>query len=97
MRQGFARANNRNGGESGRAEAGELADAGESWLHCRRCHGDGRAAHQVGGTLARVGWGAVIRSAKQTLNEGKFDDFATAAPHPDLMSFFRDDMKKRPS
>ena len=51
----------------------------------------------VGGTLARVGWGAVIRSAKQMLNEGKFDDFATAAPHPDLMAFFRDDMKKRPS
>ncbi len=50
----------------------------------------------VGGTLARVGWGAVIHSAKQMLNEGKFDDFATAAPHPDLMAFFRDDMKKRP-
>ena len=51
----------------------------------------------VGGTLARVAWGAVIRSAKQMLDEGKFDDFATAAPHPDLMTFFRDDMKKRPS
>ncbi len=51
----------------------------------------------VGGTLARVGWGAVIRSAKQMLDDGKFDDFATAAPHPDLMSFFRDDMKKRSS
>ena len=50
----------------------------------------------VGGTLARVGWGAVIHSAKQMLNEGKFGDFATAAPHPDLMAFFRDDMKKRP-
>jgi len=51
----------------------------------------------VGGTLARVAWGAVIRSAKQMLDEGRFDDFATAAPHPDLMAFFRDDMKKRPS
>lgn len=49
----------------------------------------------VGGTLARIGWGAVIHAAKQMLNDGRFDDFAMAAPHPELMTFFRDDMKKR--
>jgi len=50
----------------------------------------------VGGTLARVGWGAVIKSAKQIMNEGRFDSFADTAPHPDLNAFFRDDMAKRP-
>jgi 2-methylisocitrate lyase-like PEP mutase family enzyme len=49
----------------------------------------------VGGTLARVAWGAMIRSAKQILNEGKFDSFADIVPHPELNVFFRDDMKKR--
>ena len=50
----------------------------------------------VGGTLARVAWGAVIKSAKQIMDEGRFDSFADAAPHPDLNAFFRDDMAKRP-
>jgi 2-methylisocitrate lyase-like PEP mutase family enzyme len=49
----------------------------------------------VGGTLARVAWGALMRSAKQMLNDGKFDTFAEAAPHPELMGLFREDMKKR--
>ena len=48
----------------------------------------------TGGTLARVAWGAVIRSATQMLNEGKFDTFADVAPHPTLNNFFREDMKK---
>jgi 2-methylisocitrate lyase-like PEP mutase family enzyme len=50
----------------------------------------------VGGTLARVGWGAVIKSAKQIMGEGRFDTFADTAPHPELHAFFRDDMGKRP-
>ncbi len=49
----------------------------------------------VGGTLARVAWGAMIRSAKQIMTEGKFDTFADAVPHPELNGFFRDDMKRR--
>jgi 2-methylisocitrate lyase-like PEP mutase family enzyme len=49
----------------------------------------------TGGTLARVGWGAVMRSAKQMLNDGRFDLFAEAAPHVELNSFLRDDAKKR--
>jgi 2-methylisocitrate lyase-like PEP mutase family enzyme len=50
----------------------------------------------VGGTLARVGWGAMIRSAKQIMSEGRFDSFADVVPHPELNGFFRDDMGKRP-
>jgi len=50
----------------------------------------------VGGTLARVGWGAVIKSAKQIMGEGRFDTFADTAPHSELNAFFRDDMGKRP-
>jgi 2-methylisocitrate lyase-like PEP mutase family enzyme len=49
----------------------------------------------VGGTLARVIWGALLKSAKQIMSEGKFDSFADAAPHPDVNGFFRDDMRKR--
>jgi len=49
----------------------------------------------VGGTLARVAWGALARSAKQMLNDGKFDTFADAFPHLEINAFFREDMKKR--
>jgi 2-methylisocitrate lyase-like PEP mutase family enzyme len=49
----------------------------------------------VGGTLARVAWGALIKSAKQIMSEGRFDAFADAAPHPELNGFFREDMAKR--
>jgi 2-methylisocitrate lyase-like PEP mutase family enzyme len=49
----------------------------------------------VGGTLARVAWGAVMRAAKQIANEGRFDAFAEAASHPETNGFFRDDMKAR--
>jgi hypothetical protein len=36
-----------------------------------------------------------MRSAKQIMNEGRFDSFAEAAPHPDINGFFRDDMANR--
>ena len=49
----------------------------------------------VGSALARVGWGAMIRSAKQMIDDGRFDSFADAAPHPELNAFFRADAKKR--
>ena len=49
----------------------------------------------VGGTLARVAWGALIRSAKQMLTEGRFDSFGEAVPHPELNGFFRADMQRR--
>jgi len=49
----------------------------------------------VGGTLARVAWGAFIRAAKQIASEGRFDTFADAVPHAELNGFLRDDMKTR--
>jgi 2-methylisocitrate lyase-like PEP mutase family enzyme len=49
----------------------------------------------LGGTIARVAWGAFIRSAKQIMTEGKFDSFAEAVPHAELNTFFRDDIKTR--
>jgi len=49
----------------------------------------------TGGTLARVGWGAVMRSARQMLDEGRFDLFAQAAPHAELNGLLREDARKR--
>jgi 2-methylisocitrate lyase-like PEP mutase family enzyme len=49
----------------------------------------------VGSALARVGWGAVIRAAKQIAGDGSFDAFADAAPHADLNGFFREAVKQR--
>jgi 2-methylisocitrate lyase-like PEP mutase family enzyme len=50
----------------------------------------------TGGTLARVGWGAVMRSAQQIMTEGKFGTFTSAASNADVNTLLRDDMKKRP-
>ncbi len=50
----------------------------------------------VGGTLARVAWGAFMRAAREIAGEGRFRAFADAAPHPQLNGFFREDMKQRP-
>jgi 2-methylisocitrate lyase-like PEP mutase family enzyme len=49
----------------------------------------------VGGTLARVAWGAFIRAAKAIASDGRFDAFKDAAPHAEINGFFRDDMKAR--
>jgi 2-methylisocitrate lyase-like PEP mutase family enzyme len=49
----------------------------------------------VGGTLARVAWGAFIHAAKTIASEGRFDAFKDAAPHAEINGFFRDDMKTR--
>jgi 2-methylisocitrate lyase-like PEP mutase family enzyme len=49
----------------------------------------------LGGGLARVAYGAMIKAAKQILSEGSFTAFADAVPHPEINGFFRDDMKKR--
>jgi 2-methylisocitrate lyase-like PEP mutase family enzyme len=43
----------------------------------------------VGGTLARVAWGAFGRAATQLARSGRFDDFAAAMPHAELQEFFR--------
>lgn len=43
----------------------------------------------VGGALARVAWGGLIRAAKQLAEHGTFDGFVDAAPHTELQRFFR--------
>jgi 2-methylisocitrate lyase-like PEP mutase family enzyme len=49
----------------------------------------------VGGSLTRAAWGGFLRAARQLASEGRFDAFADAAPHPELNTFFRDDLKRR--
>ena len=49
----------------------------------------------VGGTLARVAWGAFIRTAKTIASEGRFDAFKDAVPHAEINDFLRDDMTAR--
>ena len=49
----------------------------------------------LGGTLARVAWGAFIRAAKTIASEGRFDAFKDAVPHAEINGFLRDDMTAR--
>ena len=49
----------------------------------------------VGGTLARVAWGAFISAAKTIASEGRFDAFKDAVPHAEINGFLRDDMTAR--
>lgn len=41
----------------------------------------------VGGALARAAWGAVMRSAREMLEKGTFEEFAAATKHKDFASF----------
>jgi 2-methylisocitrate lyase-like PEP mutase family enzyme len=50
----------------------------------------------TGSSLARVAWGALMRSSREILEEGRFDAFAGAAPFAEINKFFRDDFPKRP-
>jgi 2-methylisocitrate lyase-like PEP mutase family enzyme len=50
----------------------------------------------VGSTLARVAWGALMRSAREIAEQGQFDSFAGAVPFADINNFFRDDLPRRP-
>ena len=43
----------------------------------------------VGGGLARAAWGGFIRAARTLAEQGRFDDFADAAPGNELNAFFR--------
>jgi 2-methylisocitrate lyase-like PEP mutase family enzyme len=49
----------------------------------------------LGGTLARVGWTAVARAARDIAAAGKFDSLAGTMANAELNDFFRQDMKKR--
>jgi 2-methylisocitrate lyase-like PEP mutase family enzyme len=51
----------------------------------------------VGGALARVAWGGVMRVAKQIAEDGRFDGLNDSVPGAELNALFRDDLKKRGS
>jgi len=42
----------------------------------------------VGGAFARAGWGGFIRSAKELMEKGTFDELAHAAPYAELQKLF---------
>ena len=48
----------------------------------------------VGGTLARVAWTAVMQSARQIAETGKFDSFAGVIPNSELNALFRADRSR---
>jgi 2-methylisocitrate lyase-like PEP mutase family enzyme len=43
----------------------------------------------VGGAFARAAWGGFIRSAKELIEEGTFDELAKATPYAELQKLFR--------
>src|SRR5436309_9540497 len=43
----------------------------------------------VGGAFARAAWGGFIRSAKELIERGTFDELKNAAPYNDLQELFR--------
>lgn len=49
----------------------------------------------VGGTLARVATHAFIQSARQIVQDGKFDSFAGITSNAELNKFFHDDLSRR--
>jgi 2-methylisocitrate lyase-like PEP mutase family enzyme len=49
----------------------------------------------VGGALARVGWGSVMRVARQIAEQGRFDGLNDSTPGSELNALFRDDRKRR--
>ena len=50
----------------------------------------------VGGTMARVAMHAFIQSARQIVQDGKFDSFAGVMTNAELNKFFHDDLPQRP-
>src|SRR4029077_13672662 len=58
-----------------------MRDAGE--LGARRV--------SVGGAFARAAWGGLIRSAKELMEQGSFDELKRAASYTELQSLFRQD------
>jgi 2-methylisocitrate lyase-like PEP mutase family enzyme len=45
----------------------------------------------VGGAFARAGWGGFIRSSKELMQRGSFDELANAASYAELQELFRQD------
>src|SRR5213078_5379847 len=42
----------------------------------------------VGGAFARAAWGGFIRSARELIEKGTFDELANAAPYSELQKLF---------
>jgi 2-methylisocitrate lyase-like PEP mutase family enzyme len=49
----------------------------------------------IGGTLARVAWTAVLRSAREIAEQGRFDSFAGSITNAELNAFFSADRSRR--
>ena len=49
----------------------------------------------IGGTLARVAWTAVLRSAREIAEQGRFDSFAGSLANAELNAFFGAHMNRR--
>src|ERR1700680_4734764 len=62
---------------------------GPSGLTMRDAAELGARRVSVGGAFARAAWGGFIRSAKELVERGTFDELAHAAPYADLQEFFR--------
>jgi 2-methylisocitrate lyase-like PEP mutase family enzyme len=69
------------------SQAGGLTVADIAALGVRRI--------SVGSTLARVAYGAFLRSAREIANEGRFGEFAHAAPFAEINGFFETDFASR--
>jgi len=50
----------------------------------------------IGSTLARLAWGALMRSAREIAELGKFNAFEGAVPFAEINGFFHDDFARRP-
>lgn len=49
----------------------------------------------VGGALARVAYGALLRAAREMFERGTFEALGEAPPHAELNAFFREDALRR--
>ena len=49
----------------------------------------------IGGTLARVAWTALMHSAREIAEQGKFDSFAGTVSNAELNALFRENSQKR--
>ena len=61
---------------------------GASHLTMRDAESLGARRVSVGGAFARAAWGGFIRSAKELIERGTFDELANAAPYSELQELF---------
>src|SRR5438876_6486169 len=61
---------------------------GPGGLTMRDAEGLGAHRVSVGGAFARAGWGGFMRSAKELMEKGTFDELKNAAPYAELQELF---------